>query len=239
MQQAGRMGELLDKCASIFEENVSEVSLLKHLKFTPRNIRNKQLSMFTIFCDPNFELNAYAKRTDECQVHSPRLSVIEYYSLILTSVCIGQLIAIVEFQGKTLCIVSRLIEESDQKTFRKLPYPLFKYAMELSDNTRFAYEHIPIENVLNPCFSIPAIDHPNISIDDTGLHHAKQENISYFYVLTPDRSGLVQDLEYEDYCRYNEVKHPWDKKTGTEKCLNFSYYLTEEQMFLVRDVINL
>ena len=233
------MSELLVKCESIFEDKVFEVSLLKHLKFTPRDLRNQNVSEFTLFCDPNFEVNAYSKRTEESIVHSPRLSVIEYYSLILQSVCIGQIIAIVEFKGNTLCIVSRLIEESDQKTYRKLPYPLFKYAMELSDNTRFANEHVLIENVMNPCFSIPAIDHPNISIDHTGEHHAKQENISYFYVLTPDRSGLVLELEYEDYTRFNDIKHPWDKKLGSESCLNFNYYLTEDEMFLVRDVINL
>ena len=232
------MGDLLDKCASIFQDSVLEVSLLKHLKFTPRDVRNNILSEFTLFCDPNFEVNAYAKRTEESIVHSPRLSVMEYYSSTLNLVCIGQIIAIVECKGNTLCIVSRLIEESDQKTYRKLPYPLFKYAMELTDNTRFAFEHIPIEDVLNPCFSIPAIDHPNISIDDMGKHHVKQENISYFYVLTPDRSGLVQVLEFEDYRRFNDVKHPWDKKIGSEKCLNFSYYLSEDEMFLVRDVIN-
>ena len=193
---------------------------------------------YSLFCDPHFEVNAYAKRKEESRVVLPRLSVIEYKSITLNCICIGQIIAIIEFKGITQCIVSRLIEEGDQSTHRKLPYPLFKYSMEIDDRTRFAFEHVPIEDVLCPCFSIPAIDHANMKLGDPGLHHIKKANISYFYVLTPHRTGLVEGIEFVEYLKYNDVKNPWDKKVGNENCLTFNYYLSEEEMFLIRDVLN-
>ena len=196
------------------------------------------ISEFSLYCDPHFEVNAYANRTEDCTVFLPRLSVIEYNSVTLNLVCLGQIIGIVEFDGTIQCVVSRFIEEDERKTHRKLPYPLFKYAMEVDDSTRFAFEHVPVEDIRNPCFSIPALDHDNMELGSTGRHHAKKKNMSYFYVITPDRKGLVDEPGYVDYCRYNDVAHPWDNKLGSENCLNFNYYLNEEEMYFVRDVLN-
>lgn len=99
MQQARRIQELLEYCPSIYDRKVHEVSLLKQLKFSPRDTKNKSISEFTLYCDPHFEVNAYANRIEDCRVYLPRLSVIEYKSFTLNCICVGQIIGIVEFDG--------------------------------------------------------------------------------------------------------------------------------------------
>ena len=110
--------------------------------------------------------------------------------------------------------------------------------MELDDSTRFAFEHVPICDVLHPCFCVPAIDHKHLSLTHVGKHHSKMETISYFYLISIARTKLTQNLAYADYLVTNSAKHPWDKKKSSESCFNFPFYLTDVEKYFVRDVIN-
>lgn len=226
----------MNYCPSIYEGKVKEAQLLKLVKFTPRN--KHETEEFTIFCDPSFEINKYAKRSENSQVLLNRVSVIQYFSQTLGCIHLGQLIGIVCFDGEIHVLVSRLKEEDSQKTFKKLPYPLFKYAMEIDDSTRFAFEHVPIAHVVRPCFAIPAVDHENLNMTSIGSHHIKQSHISYFYVITIDRARLLDQLHYTDYLSLNEYKVPWDRRKGTDKCLNYNVYLMESEQEHIRDVLN-
>ena len=232
------MSDLLDYCPCVFDGSVDELYLLRQVKFTSRDKKNNFCVDFTVHCDPNFESCAYAKRSEEARVFSSRFSVIQYRSVSFSDISVGQVIGIVHTQSTVQFIVSRLVEEDAEKCFRKLPYPLFKYGLERDDNTRFTFEHVPIANLVGPCFYVPAIDHDNMSFTSIGRHHAKKENMSYFYVLTPSRTLLSDVFEYKDYFRFNRMKHPWDKSNGDAECFNFNYFLKDSEQEIVRDIIN-
>ncbi len=106
------------------------------------------------------------------------------------------------------------------------------------DRTKFTFEHVPIANVVGPCFSIPAIDHVNHSFSSVGRHHARKEQTSYFYVLTPERTQLSSIFEYEDYLKCNMMRNPWAKEQGDAECLNFNFYLLDSEKEIVRDELN-
>lgn len=214
------------------------VTFLKQLKFKPRDERDQNLLEFTIYCDPQFHVNAYARKSEESQVVLNRFSVVQYKSKKFVDVSVGQVIGIVEFEGIVQLIVSRLVEERSSKIARKLPFPLYKYGLEPEDKTRFTFEQVPLEDIIGPCFSVNAIDHVHIKFKDCGKHHGKAENTSFFYVLTPSRVRHVDILTYEDYICYNSFSHFWDKRHGNEKCFNFNYYLLDREKVLIRDVIN-
>ena len=66
-----------------------------------------------------------------------RFSVIQYKSATFTHACYGQVIGILKTHDCLQLLVSRLIEVDAHSTYRKLPYPLYKYAMmtEVNDRT--------------------------------------------------------------------------------------------------------
>lgn len=233
-----RLTELLDYCPRIYAQLVHRVTFLKQLKFKPRDDMDTNLLVFSIYCDPHFQVNTYARRSEESQVVLNRFSVVQYNSKKFVDVSVGQVIGILEFEGIVQVIVSRLEEERSSKIGRKLPYPMFKYGLEPDDKTRFTFEQVPLEDIVGPCFSVNAVDHVNINFKDCGKHHGKAENTSYFYVLSPNRARHIDILSYEDFISYNSLSHPWEKRQGNEKCYNFNYYLVDKEKVLVRDVIN-
>ena len=225
--QGDKISELLDYIPDIRDHRIQEVTLLRLVKFSPRDVHNKCLIAFTLHCDPHFEINSYAKRCEDSKMNCKRFSVIKYSSITYPGVCFGQVIGIVKCNGNISILVSRLVEELPQATHRKLPYPLFKYGMQPHDNTRFAEDFVPIANVLSPCFVIPAVDQKNNAFVDYGKHHRLKEEMSYFYVLTPDRCGLTEIFEYSDYVTHNLTKNPWNPKCGNKTCLNYNFYLDD------------
>jgi hypothetical protein len=233
-----KLTTILDYCPEVYQQKVHIVSFLQQVKFTPKDTKNNKILEFTVYCDPFYEVNAYAKRSEESRVMLSRFSVIEYMSVTLGTKCVGQIIAIIEFNGIIQFILSRLIEEKETATFRKLPYPLMCYAMEPKDNTRFVYEHVPLQDVIGPCFSVPAVDHDNMTFKLSGRHHGKKENKAYFYVLSPSRTCLFEDCTYENFMRFNKISHPWDKKMSSKSCLNFHFYLGDDEKVYIRDVLN-
>jgi len=233
-----KITDLLDYIPDVFEQRIHEVTLLRLVKYTPKDTRNKLLTAFTIFCDPHYEINAYAKRCEDSKLASKRFSVIEYFSSTFRCKCVAQVIGIVKHNTTVSILVSRLVEDDVKTTSRKLPYPIFKYATEPHDNTLFTFECVPIEDVISPCFAIPAVEHKNNDFGDCGTHHRIKDEISYFYVLTTQRTGLLESLEYSDYVKMNSNKNPWNPRVATEKCFNFNFYLNDTEKIQIRDVIN-
>lgn len=229
---------MLDYCPSIYNGTGNEVSFLKTLKCSPKDSTNSQLAEFILYCDPFFQVASYAKRAAESTLCMGRFSVIKYRFSTLNSIGLAQVIGIVKTNGCIQLLVSRLIEEEIKSTFRKLPYPLYKYATQPHDRTRFSFDYVRIPDIIAPCFYIPAVDHSNMNLTDVGIHHWTKEHTSYFYVLTQNRSQLIDQLEYKDYLSYNQFPHPWDNAVGSTKCYNFNFYLCDEEKILVRDIIN-
>jgi len=130
-----------------------------------KKANTKVLVEFMLHCDPKFEVNAYSKRTEESRVRA--LKSIQW---LHASICLQLQMQYVwakqvsywnccfnSMKYSSQIIVSELEEEEVEQSFRKLPYPLYKYSYEPDDRTRFTFEHVPIANVVGPCFSIPAI----------------------------------------------------------------------------------
>lgn len=232
------MNDLLDYCPSIFEGSVNKVTFLKTLKFVPKDVGNQQRCEFFLYCDPFFEVSAYAKRSEEARLCMGRFSVISYRSATFDCTCIGQIIGIIKAADSIHLLVSRLIQETNAGVARKLPYPLFKYALQEGDSTRFTFEHVPVVDIISPCFYVPAVDQKTKSFTAVGKHHGKKEDTSYFYVLTQDRCQLMENLDYNSYLKLNDVDTPWDTSNGGKSCFNFNFFLNDTQKLLVRDVIN-
>jgi len=232
------MSDLLDYCPEVYDGTVHEIYLLKHVKFTAKEKNKLEIPEFIVHCDPGFEVNSYAKRDEESKLKLHRISVIEYFSTSDKCLCVGQVVGIIEYFGIVQFLVSRLQEVDFKSSFRKLPYALYKYALEKEDNTYLTFEHVPIADVVAPCFCMPAVDHVNIDFNYCGIHHVRKEQTSYFYVLTTNRTNLTEGLVYDDYIKYNSSINPWPKNKKSEVCLNFNYYLTEKEKLYVRDVLN-
>jgi hypothetical protein len=182
-----RIGDLLNYCPSIYDGNVDSIILLRQIKFVPKVENTKLVVEFMLHCDPKFEVNAYSKRSEESRVPLSRFSVCQYLSVCTNVVCVGQVIGIVLFNEVLQIIVSKLEEEHVDQSFRKLPYPLYKYAEEPEDRTRFTFEH---DHTRHKVFDLIVTVEPVCREMTKKLYHLEQTRPAP-YRLEQDAKGSV------------------------------------------------
>ena len=193
-----------------------------------------KLEEFMIRSEPFHVQNAYANEDTSTQIESPRYSVLEYSTQDSSDVCIGQVCAIIEIDSQILMLMSRMCEKPS--VYRKLPYRLMGY--EINNRAEFIIDPISVENIINPCFSVPCLDQSTMRFDSIGSHHLKLKDQFVIYVLHPHTVLCVNIRNYEDYVKSNKRKSLYSKLSGSYKFFNFNNYLSVEEMLFIRDVIN-
>jgi hypothetical protein len=142
----------------------------------------------------------------------------------------GQVAAILELDTSVEFLVCPLTVVSEDEYVRKIPYPLMRYQYDPEDRTRFAIENVLCAEVVGPCFVVPAVDRVDVNINDVGIHHRVQADMSLFYVLSPIISPCVPLSQYEEYLSLNNFRVPWNKRKSSKTLLNYNFYLSEDDM---------
>ena len=225
--------EFFSKCPFLMASHVTTFYLLKCVHVFTKGSEEKD---FSIHCDADYKSMAYAGEDEEA--HAPRYSGVEYtISSEGPEVYQGQVVGIISYKPRghpkmVYLLINRFVTATRLEYInRALPVRLVQYECISQQVTT---DCIPIGDILDPLFVVPALDKGMAMGNVCGRGDVKAK----FYVYNKRHILCVPIMSYDEYLSRNNTRFSHRHGNVQVDYMNYNPFLTIEDMQNIKELFD-